>query len=186
MDVAVLNEMQARGKEALKILDVGTGSGCIAIALAGKYPAAKVFASDISKQSLEIAKHNALHNKIVVDFIEDDILSACSDLFPNTSLDFVVSNPPYVLESEKTEMAANVLEHEPAEALFVPDDDPLLFYRSIASKAHRWLKSYGYLFFEINEKFAGECHDMILSAGFSEIVIRKDIHGKDRFIRARR
>lgn len=182
----VLNEMQARGKESLKILDVGTGSGCIAIALAGKCRDAKVFASDISKQSLEIAKHNALHNNIVVDFIEDDILSGCSDLFQNAMLDCVLSNPPYVLESEKAEMAANVLEHEPVEALFVPDNDPLLYYRKIAAKAHKWLKKDGCLFFEINEKLSEECRDLIISAGFNEVIIKKDIHGKDRFIKARR
>ena len=182
----VLNEMQASGKEHLEILDIGTGSGCIAIALAGKYPDEKVFASDISKQSLEIAKYNALYNNILVDFVEDDILSGCNDLFPDSSLDCVVSNPPYVLVSEKAEMAANVLEHEPADALFVPDDDPLLYYRKIAAKSHKWLQNDGYLFFEINEKFAEKCRDMILSVGFSEVIIKKDIHGKDRFIKARR
>ena len=182
----VLNEMQASGKEHLEILDIGTGSGCIAIALAGKYPDAKVFATDISKQSLEIARLNALNNNTVITFIADDILSAFNDLFPDASLDCVVSNPPYVLESEKAEMAANVLEHEPAGALFVPDDDPLLFYRSIAAKAHKWLKSDGCLFFEINEKFAEECRYMLLSAGFNAVIIKKDIHGKDRFIKARR
>jgi release factor glutamine methyltransferase len=179
-----LNKIKAKSKVPLRMLDIGTGSGCIAIALAGRFPEAEIFANDISEQALEVTKSNALNNNVVIKYISDDILSADSSIFPDASLDCIVSNPPYVMKSERVHMAANVLEHEPAVALFVPDEDPLLFYRHIAAKAHKWLKPGGALFFEINEQLSAECRDLILSAGFSEVTIKKDIHGKDRFIKS--
>jgi release factor glutamine methyltransferase len=179
-----LNQLKAEHEVPLKMLDIGTGSGCIAIALADRFPEAEIFANDISEQSLEVAKSNALKNNVFIKYFSADVLSADSSMFPDASLDCIVSNPPYVMESERVHMAANVLEHEPSGALFVPDEDPLLFYRHIAAKASKWLRPGGVLFFEINEQLSAECRDVLLSAGFSEATIKKDIHGKDRFIRS--
>lgn len=179
-----LNQLKAESEVPLRMLDIGTGSGCIAIALAGRLPGSEVFAIDISEQALEVAKSNAQNNNVSVSFITIDILADNMHLFPHASLDCIVSNPPYVMESEKDRMAVNVLGHEPEAALFVPDDDPLLFYRQIAAKAHKWLKPGGLLFFEINEQLGKACRKEVLNAGFSNVLIGNDLHGKDRFIRA--
>ncbi len=181
-----LSQLKAASRDTLRILDIGTGSGCIAIALAGRLTGAEVFASEISEQALHIAKSNALYNNVIVNFISHDILSCPSSLFSDASLDCVVSNPPYVMDSERVRMAVNVLEHEPGGALFVPDDDPLLFYRHIAAKAHKWLKPGGLLFFEINEQLGAACSEEVSGAGFSKVMIGTDIHGKHRFLRGER
>ena len=169
----------------LHILDIGTGSGCIAITLASRYRKCQLSAIEISEDAISMAKRNADLHGTMIRFIHYDVLSADTLLFPSESLNCIVSNPPYVRNSEKIGMAANVLDYDPPGALFVPDDDPLLFYRVIAQKASRWLIKGGLLFFEINENLSSDCRDVVLSADFSEAVIIKDIHGKDRFIKAR-
>src|SRR5690606_9368938 len=137
----------------LNVLDIGTGSGCIAISLAKNLPNAKVFALDVSEQALEVATENALINKANVQFIKTDILNRNNwNLgFHNSKFDIIVSNPPYVRNLEKTEMRKNVLKYEPELALFVEDDDPLIFYRTIADFATRCLNTSGQLYFEINQ-----------------------------------
>lgn len=167
---------------SLRILDIGTGSGCIAIALAKHLPHAKVYALDVSEKALEVARENARLNQVDITFLKNDILA----LEPALELDFdiIVSNPPYVRELEKESIKNNVKEHEPSLALFVPDKDPLLFYRAIAqfSKAH--LNKGGRLYLEINQYLGGETRDLLKARNFSEIELRKDIFGNDRMLKA--
>lgn len=168
------------------ILDIGTGSGSIAVSLAKKLTGSKVYALDVSEEALEIAKGNGILNGVDVVMIKTDILKKdlWPTLFKNQKFDIIVSNPPYVLETEKLKMKANVLNYEPHVALFVEDNDPLLFYREITgfSKAH--LKKGGMLFFEINEKLGNDMLALLSHAGFEELEMRQDIFGKDRMIKA--
>lgn len=171
----------ANKRPDLRVLDIGTGSGCIAIALARTLPFATVSALDISGDALRVARRNATDLKVKLDFIEADM----SDYHPGRdSLDIVVSNPPYVLESEKSAMEVNVLEHEPPSALFVPDSDPLVFYRSVARIAHEGLTDGGRLYLEINPLLARETSALVESHGFGSVDVIKDQFGKDRFITA--
>ncbi|MCQ2312038.1 MAG: peptide chain release factor N(5)-glutamine methyltransferase [Paludibacteraceae bacterium] len=174
----------------LNCLDIGTGSGCIALSLKQRHPAWQVTGIDISPEAIAIARENATRNHLDVRFIEQDILSLNSQLLnqPATlhstlstlNYDIVVSNPPYVLESEKVSMESNVLDYEPSSALFVPNDDPLLFYRRIAElRLGRWL------YFEINERFGAEVCDLLSSLGYIDIELKRDSYGKERFVRAR-
>lgn len=161
------------------ILDIGTGSGCIAISLKLNIPQAHVMAVDISAEALAIASANAQNLSAEIDFKHCDILRDDNDL---GQFDIVVSNPPYVTESEKSEMQRNVLDYEPALALFVPDSDPLRFYRAIAQKARDGLLAQGgKLYFEINEHFGADMRQMLENMGFAEVVIRTDQFGKERF-----
>lgn len=164
-----------------KILDIGTGSGCIAIALAKNISHAEVSAMDLSTEALDIAKKNAANNQVEIDFFEADILKMPE--LPH-SFDIVVSNPPYVLESEKTLMHANVLQYEPHVALFVYDSDPLVYYRVIAALASKRLSHRGSLFFEINEAKGKELLELLLRSGFGKTELKKDFLGKDRMIKA--
>ena len=166
---------------SLNILDIGTGSGCIAISLKHEFTNAMVDAFDISEAALETARTNALRNKLDVNFSKVDILNA-PDF--ETKWDIIVSNPPYVLENEKVDIHPNVLEYEPHLALFVPDNDPLLFYRSIAQFALRQLKPGGKLYFEINRAYGNETVELLTGCGFSDIELRKDISGNDRMVKA--
>lgn len=178
----ILNEVQQRTRqEGLKILDIGTGSGCIAISLAKNLPNAKVYALDISKKALQIAQQNAVDNEVDIVFLEADILSmeGFKDKF-----DVIVSNPPYVRELEKKEMKNNVLEHEPGLALFVSDGDPLIFYKKITLFALNHLKTGGMLFFEINQYLGEEMKQLLEAGNFSEIELRKDMYGNDRMLKA--
>lgn len=168
---------------SLKILDIGTGSGCIAITLATHLPDADVFAIDVSTSALQMAAWNAQRNNAHVKFIEKDIL-ATGNL--DQSFDIIVSNPPYVRELEKAEIKRNVLDHEPHLALFVPDDDALVFYRKIADLALKNLSENGSLFFEINQYLAKKTIDMLEQKGFGYLELRQDIYGNDRMILARR
>lgn len=165
----------------LNILDIGTGSGCIAIALKHEFPNASVHAFDISEQALNTARSNAERNKLDVTFSRTNILNT-----PDTEQrwDIIVSNPPYVTELEKSSILPNVLEHEPHLALFVPDNDPLLFYRSIALFAKHHLKPEGKLYFEINRSFGVETVELLTDLGFCNVELRKDISGNDRMVRA--
>ena len=160
-------------------LDIGTGSGCIPITLA-KYSEAKVLAIDVSEDALLIAEENAKNNEVKIDFIHQDILQTNS----LQKVDLIVSNPPYVLESEKEKMQENVLDYEPELALFVEDKNPLIFYKKIASLASNFLNENGKLFFEINAKFGKEIIKMLADIGFVNIELKKDMNDKDRMIKA--
>ncbi|MDR1406753.1 MAG: peptide chain release factor N(5)-glutamine methyltransferase [Tannerella sp.] len=167
----------------LKILDIGTGSGCIAIALARHLPETEVHAVEISGRALETAGRNARRNGVAVYFVQADILRDGLSSLP--LFDVIVSNPPYVCEREKRGMHANVLHFEPHEALFVPDDDPLLFYRRIASVGIDRLATDGWLFFEINEAYGEMIVDMLREKGYRSIECFRDLSGKERIIKAR-
>ena len=161
------------------ILDIGTGSGCIAISLA-KSSSAQITAIDNCKKALEVAKENAKLNKVNIKFCMQDILQSTFLL----NMDVIVSNPPYILESEKQNMKANVLQYEPHLALFTADKDPLLFYKKIGSLASKSLNCGGKLFFEINEQYGAEILEMLSKIGFVDIALKKDINDKDRMIKA--
>ena len=163
----------------LQILDIGTGSGCIAIALKQHFENATVTAFDISEEALEIAKKNAIKNNQSVIFEKIDILA--NNTFQN-KWDIIVSNPPYVLENEKKNMCANVLDYEPHLALFVSDNDPLLYYSHILFFAKKHLLPYGKLYFEINREYGQEIVNLLVNNGFTAIELRKDISGNDRMI----
>ncbi|WP_446050643.1 peptide chain release factor N(5)-glutamine methyltransferase [Zobellia laminariae] len=176
----IVDEVKTSGpdkKSGLRILDIGTGSGCIAISLAKLLPDAKVFALDVSEKALETAKRNAERNAVKVEFILADILNF--DGFAS-NFDVIVSNPPYVRELEKKEMHKNVLEHEPDLALFVSDENPLVFYKAITQLAKQTLSEEGMLFFEINQYLAKETEALLHQHNFIEIEVRKDIFGNDR------
>ncbi|SIS65731.1 release factor glutamine methyltransferase [Zobellia uliginosa] len=164
-------------KRKLRILDIGTGSGCIAVSLAKLLPEAEVYALDVSGEALEIAKRNARSNSVEIGFIHADILNY--DGRPG-GFDIIVSNPPYVRELEKKEMHKNVLEHEPDLALFVSDENPLVFYSAISKFAQHNLVEKGKLFFEINQYLAKETAALLRQHNFLEIEVRKDIFGNDR------
>ena len=167
-----------------RILDIGTGSGCIAIALAINIPGAKITALDISKEALSVARENADLNHADVNFLLADILNP--DLNITDSADIIVSNPPYVMESEKKFMHINVLNFEPHSAIFVPDSDPLVYYKAIISFAEKKLSHTGWLWFEINEAMGPEIAGLLQQSGYVGVEIVRDINGKDRFIKAER
>ena len=160
-------------------LDIGTGSGCIAIALA-KYSNASISAIDISQNCLKVAKENAILNNVKVVFTQQNILQ--TKILPKVNL--IVSNPPYVLNSEKERMQENILAYEPHSALFVTDKNPLIFYKQIANLATKSLTSGGKLFFEINEQFSNELIVILTQSGFVDIELKKDINDRDRMIKA--
>ena len=164
------------------VLDIGTGSGAIAVALAKQLPGAVVTAVDVSPEALDVAAGNARTNGARIAFLQMDILQET----PPGKFDIIVSNPPYVRDSERVHMRRNVLDYEPATALFVPDDDPLLFYRRIVELGTLLLKGGGSLYFEINETFGKEAAELLSEGGYTEVEIRRDIFEKDRMIRGRR
>jgi len=163
------------------ILDIGTGSGCIPIVLAKHLPKSTIATMDISESALEVASRNACMHKVTVKFIKKNILTLDS---LNNTYDVIVSNPPYVRESEKNQMQTNVLKYEPDLALYVSDQDPLLFYRHIAQLAINGLKPKGFLFFEINQYLAKDLCLLMTEIGFKNIELKKDIYGADRMIKA--
>ena len=166
----------------LKIIDIGTGSGCIAISLSKLKPNLKVTAMDISNSAIEVAEKNALKNNVDIEFIQADILKIPS---LKENYDIIVSNPPYVREMEKDKMHNNVLKNEPYLALYVPNEDPLLFYRPLAKLAKNSLTPKGVLYMEINQYLGEEVKEVLEESGFAEIELRKDIFGNDRMIKAR-
>ena len=170
----------------LSIIDIGTGSGCIAISLAKLLKDSTVTAVDVSEKALEIAKKNAEANDVNVNFIKDDILNPKNQELIDNQYDIIVSNPPYVCESEKNEMRANVLDYEPSTALFVPDNDPLIFYRKILEFAQKTLKPAGEIWFEINEKFGEEMKNLCFEMGFKNVEILKDFMERDRILKTSR
>lgn len=163
------------------ILDIGTGSGCIAIALAKNLKNARVWAIDFSESAIETAKENAIANNVSIQFIHKDILN--TDELPQ-NFDIIVSNPPYVRELEKQEMHKNVLDYEPHSALFVSDNNPLLFYDKIANLASKQLNTHGKLYFEINQYLGTETVDMLQKKGFSKNELRQDLFGNDRMTKS--
>ncbi|MCH4553007.1 peptide chain release factor N(5)-glutamine methyltransferase [Aestuariibaculum lutulentum] len=171
--------------ETLNILDIGTGSGCIAISLAKNIPTAKVYALDVSPGALSTAKQNAELNNVSIEFIEANILNSetWSDDFKNEKFSIIVSNPPYVREQEKQLMKPNVLNNEPHLALFVKDENPLLFYKAIAQFASTNLEPQGALFFEINEFLGREMIHLLTTNNFVNIQLKQDIFKKDRMIK---
>jgi release factor glutamine methyltransferase len=170
--------------QPLSILDMGTGSGCIAITLAKKLAQAQIYALDISTEALEMAQINAAIHQAKICFLQGDILS-----FPDLNfllpekLDVIVSNPPYIPQAEKKLMRKNVLDYEPHLALFVEDTKPLIFYEKIAAFAHSFLNPKGKLYVEINEQFGQEVEALMQKQGFQNIEIKQDLAGKDRFVR---
>ena len=173
-------------RDNLKILDIGTGSGCIAIALAKNLPSAEVFALDVCKEALLVAKENAKQNNVEIDFIEVDILTSCHTELVSVfqKFDIIVSNPPYVRQQEKQEIKNNVLDNEPHLALFVEDDDALQFYKAISQFSRNNLSEKGLLFFEINEYLGNEMIQLLEKDNFNNIELKKDMFGKDRMIKA--
>jgi release factor glutamine methyltransferase len=177
----ILQELEFQKKKKTSILDIGTGSGCIAISLAKKNKNLSVSAIDFSKEAIEIAKQNAKLNEVNIYLIEKDILLT-KEL--DTAFDVIVSNPPYVRELEKVEIKNNVLQNEPHSALFVSDSNPLIFYSKIADLAKNHLTKNGLLFFEINQYLGQETKVMLSKKGFKNIELRKDLFGNDRMIKA--
>ncbi len=178
----ILNHFNnATGDDRMRrLVDIGTGSGCIAITLALEMARASVIATDISDRALALASNNALGLDANVQFLASDILK---DEIPWEQLDLVVSNPPYITEQEKVNLGNNIILFEPHIALFVPDDDPLRFYRSIAEKAARVLRPKGLLAVEINERFGNDVAGVFKGFGFSEIAVITDIFGKERIVK---
>ena len=177
----ILQELEFQKKKKTSILDIGTGSGCIAISLAKKNKNLSVSAIDFSKEAIEIAKQNAKLNEVNIYLIEKDILLT-KEL--DTAFDVIVSNPPYVRELEKVEIKNNVLQNEPHSALFVSDSNPLIFYSKIADLAKNHLTKNGLLFFEINQYLGQETKVMLSKKGFKNIELRKDLFGNDSMIKA--
>ncbi len=161
------------------ILDIGTGSGCIAITLKKNLPEKKVFALDISMQALDLARRNARLNQVEVDFFEEDILNPNTN---NQTYDLIVSNPPYVRESEKSLMHENVKDFEPSIALFVPDSSPLVYYEAIARYASYKLSAKGFIAVEINEALASDTSEVFRKSGLSKYLLIKDLNEKDRIL----
>ncbi|MFG6687577.1 peptide chain release factor N(5)-glutamine methyltransferase [Mariniflexile sp. HNIBRBA6329] len=180
----VISKFRNQNSE-IRILDVGTGSGCIAISLAKNLPNAKVYALDVSNEAIKMAKKNAQLNGIAVEFIEADILKpeTWSPDFSKMTFDVIVSNPPYVREQEKQLMKPNVLNNEPHLALFVKDENPLLFYKAITEFAVENLTNNGELFFEINEYLGKEMIQLLVNSNFKNIELKQDIFKKDRMIK---
>ena len=169
------------GKDDLKILDIGTGSGCIALALKKKLPESSVVAVDVSAEALKTADKNRLLNDVDVSFLQMDILDR--NLWNRLGkFKIIVSNPPYVTESDKGQMQNNVLKHEPHLALFVPDDNPLIFYQAITEFASIHLIKTGRLWFEINERYGNEVAELLKNSGFGAVTLHRDMHGKARFV----
>ncbi len=169
----------------LHILDIGTGSGCIAISLAAELQHSKVTASDISTEALAVAAENARLNQTTITLVLHDILQPnLPPEFEPKTFDMIISNPPYVTDREQALMRPNVLNYEPASALFVPDDDPLKFYRVIARHGRTLLRPGGALYFEINEQFGSEVLQLLRTEGYINAELRRDIFGKERMVRA--
>ena len=177
----IIEEYQS--DESIRILDIGTGSGCIPISLAKQLSKAEVESWDISEGALEVASRNCERNEVKVLLRQKDVLKTAPE---GNLYDVIVSNPPYITNKEKTDMEANVLDWEPSLALFVPDEDPLLFYRKIAQLGCDMLKERGSLYFEINRAYGEETILMLKELGYAQIELKKDSWGNDRMIKAKR
>jgi len=191
VDWIIQENLKIEKLKNLKILDIGTGSGCIAISLAKNLPNAQVFAIDVSEKALATAQKNAERNEVEVNFINTDILQIndleelpASNFQLPAQFDIIVSNPPYVRNIEKQEIKKNVLDNEPHLALFVEDDNALIFYRKIAELAQKNLSSNGQLYFEINQYLGKEMIELLENLNFATIELRKDIYGNDRMTKS--
>lgn len=171
---------EEKHRTSLRLLDIGTGTGCIAISIVTMLPQANVSAWDISVEALTVAERNAQRNGVKVDFKQVDVLAVKEA----ETYDCIVSNPPYICEAEKAEMTDSVLLHEPHTALFVPNNDPLRFYRAIAQLALSSLSPGGTLYFEINRAYGAETCGMLRELGFVDVELRQDFYGNDRMVRA--
>jgi len=180
VELIISNILTIQKSNNLKILDIGTGSGCIGISLAKNLPNSQVTLLDVSLRALLVAEKNAEINKVNVDITRMDIIET-TDL--NTQFDIIVSNPPYVRNHEKAEIKPNVLEYEPHLALFVADNDALLFYRKIAQLAKKNLSKKGQLYFEINQYLGKETVELLENLGYKNIELKKDLYGNDRIIK---
>ncbi len=184
-----LKEKSEKCGQGCSILDAACGSGCIGVSLASLMAGSRLYMCDISEKALEVARLNSntiLRQDSGIAIFKYDLLGQhpITDIIPEGSLDVLVSNPPYVRYSEKNQMHRNVLEYEPSIALFVPDDDPLKFYKAIALMGLKILKASGMLFFEINEAFGKEVLEMLESLGYSDTELRRDLNGRERMVRA--
>lgn len=177
-------KLKVQDQRSLQILDIGTGTGCIAITLSKNITNAHVSAVDISMEALRTAERNAMINEAKVDFHNVDILDKNNYQVIDNRYDIIVSNPPYVTPADKLKMHANVTDFEPHTALFVPEEEPLKFYIAIADFANTQLDKDGLLFFEINEAFGKETSEMLIAKGFDKIELRQDMSGRDRMIKA--
>jgi release factor glutamine methyltransferase len=184
--IETLKEWPQKTDRQYKMLDVGTGSGCIAIALQKNLPAYfESWACDINDEALTVARKNADDNKALVDFIQLDLLDEHQrKQLPH--IDVIVSNPPYIPQKEKEKMQDNVVQYEPSMALFVPDNDPLQFYKALIAFGKEKLQSGGYLFVDVHENYGTETKELIETAGYKEVEMKKDLQGKHRMIRARK
>ncbi|ULC60628.1 peptide chain release factor N(5)-glutamine methyltransferase [Flaviramulus sp. BrNp1-15] len=176
----ILNDQAVKPKDKLSVLDIGTGSGCIAISLAKNLPNTKVYALDVSAEALHIAKQNAKLNEVDIEFIEASILE---QPIIDEEFDIIVSNPPYVRKQEKQEMKANVIDNEPHSALFVENENPLKFYKAITEFALNNLTTEGALYFEINEYLGNKMIELLADNDFKNIKLKQDIFKKDRMIK---
>lgn len=172
--------LRQRPGELTQVVDVGTGSGCIAVSLALQ-TSATIFATDLSADALRVANENARTHKVEVSFIQHDIIH---EQLPFTSVDVLISNPPYIAQSERSQMKENVTRYEPSLALFVPDEDPLLFYRRIAKEGSRLLKKGGLIIVEINERFGEDTAELMKVAGLVDVAVIRDLSGKNRIVKA--
>lgn len=184
----IVEDRKEDPNQNLKILDIGTGSGCIAIALAKLLPNAEVYGLDIASEALKVAEQNKRLHGVEVKFILGDILNLESHTpdFPKTIFDSIVSNPPYVRESEKVQIHNNVKKYEPATALFVPDDNALVFYQAIAKFSNAFLKKGGILYVEVNQYLGSETKSIFEAENFKDVVIKKDIFGNERMLRCKK
>lgn len=180
--VMVTRDNQSLRNRSVSILDIGTGSGCLALALKKAFPFARVTAMDNSTDALDTARKNALANQLEVDFYEDDILNPSSSLLPEY-VQIIVSNPPYIPESEKTDISRHILDYEPENALFVPADNPLLFYQAISLFANTHLTPGGLLYTEVHEKYGEETAALFRARGFNSVELFRDLFGRQRFVR---
>jgi release factor glutamine methyltransferase len=182
----MVEHIKARCRDSVqRIIDLGTGSGCIALALKKHFTEAEVWGADLSQEALAVAGENGRENSLQVSWVKLDLLNPHT-LEESLRFDLVVSNPPYVMDSEREMMASNVLDFEPESALFVEDKDPLIFYRAIAAFCKSYLADRGEIWVEINEQFGKECARLFEKEGFSKVGVLKDIHEKDRYINAGR
>jgi len=183
-DVFTRRSMEADETTQLKILDVGTGSGCIALALKGAMPKAEVWGCDVSEEALNVARRNGSALNIRVDFQGVNFLDDGQQKHLPT-VDIIVSNPPYVPLKDREHMQSNVVDHEPYTALFVPDDDPLIFYKALAEFAKKRLYAGGSIYMEIHEALANDVAKLFNSYGYSNFELKKDMQGKDRMVKVR-
>jgi len=182
----MVEHIKARTKDPIhRIIDLGTGSGCIALAMKKYFPDAEVWGVDISQEALRVAEENGRKNNLEINWGELDLLNP-HPMEQSLFFDLVVSNPPYVMNSEREIMARNVTEFEPESALFVADEDPLIFYRAIASFCNRHLADRGEIWVEINEQLGSETASLFKKEGFSKVRVLRDIHEKERYINAGR